>query len=290
MKVSIELFLLDNFIMNYLIFALAAVLSGVRMRMGFAALSAGVGAVYALLCLAWLPFLRWLPIKLVAFGLLALPLRAKGQRYRYLLLSVFLAAFLLSGTLLFLTGLFGGSVGPGGTIVGTVPIRVALLGAGLCATLPRLFAKIFSAHHLQAHTAQITVELDGQTHTATALLDSGNTLTEPLSGLPVILVDWQLPPGPRRPIPYQAQGGAGVLDGVRPDRVLFAGEYEVNAWVAAAPQPIRGAEAIFPSQLIPNSWRGMHSSGKWKAESGKWRKKLLRSLNYNKKVFGENPP
>ena len=259
MKISIELFLLDNFIMNYLIFVLAAVLSGTRMKMGYAALSALVGAVYALLSLAGLSFLRWLPIKLIAFGLMALPLRAKGQKYHYLLLSVFLAAFLLSGTLLFLTGLFGGSVQSDGAVAGTVPIRVALLGAGLGATLPRLFRKLFAAHHLRAHTERLAILLGGQTRACTALIDSGNTLIEPLSGLPVILVSWALPVGGRS-IPYQAQGGAGVLQGLRPARILFAGMYEVDAFICTAPQPIVGAQAIFPSQLVPNEWRGYHEN------------------------------
>ncbi|MCL2696327.1 MAG: sigma-E processing peptidase SpoIIGA [Clostridiales bacterium] len=261
MKISIELFLLDNFIMNYLLFSLASVLSGTHMRMGYTALSAGIGAGYALAGLAWLPVLQWLPVKGLAFGLLALPLRAKGQKYIYLLLSVFLAAFLLSGTLLFLTGLFGGSVGRNGTLVGAVPLRVALLGAGLCATLPRLFRKLFAAHHLKAFTAQITIEWGGQSMTCTALLDSGNALTEPLSGLPVILVAGPLPAGPRRPIPYQTQGGTGLLQGARPDRVLLMDTHEVNAWVCAAPQPIQGADAIFPSCLVPNEWRGMRNEG-----------------------------
>ena len=103
MKISIELFLLDNTLMNYSIFALASVLTGKRLRIGATMLFALAGAVYAFLSMFVLPFLAWTPLKLLFFAALAIPLCERKTSVCKTLLAVLLSAFLLGGAVLGVT-------------------------------------------------------------------------------------------------------------------------------------------------------------------------------------------
>jgi stage II sporulation protein GA (sporulation sigma-E factor processing peptidase) len=265
MKISAEWFLLDNFFMNYCIFALAAALARSRMRAGRCAISAAFGAIYALLSLSALPFLQWLPLKIALFALFAWPLRSKGQSYWILLVNVFLAAFLMGGMLLLSSMLLGGGLRQDGTVVGTVPLRVALLGGGLCSLLPRVFRKLLAVRQQTAYCASLSVRVGTACLRLNARIDTGNDLLEPISGLPVVLLKkecagktWRNESG--RPIPFAGMGGTDILQGIRPQLLLFADAYEVDAYLAIAPQPIVGADAIIPASLIPNAWREMQDA------------------------------
>lgn len=79
--------------------------------------------------------------------------------------------------------LLGGSLS-GGALIGTVPLRVALLGAAAAALLPRPVRAFFSAVRGRSRRVRLRIVLDDRTLELTALADSGNLLTEPLSGKP----------------------------------------------------------------------------------------------------------
>ena len=81
MRVSIELFLLDNLLMNLLVLRLGYALEGVRplfVRMWAAAL---FGAGMALLSMAYLPVLLTLIPKLALGAVMALPLAETPRAY-----------------------------------------------------------------------------------------------------------------------------------------------------------------------------------------------------------------
>ncbi len=96
MRVSIEWFLLDNWLMNSITLLLAAALSGLRFRPLLGSALALAGAVYAFLALALWPVLMHAVIR-VGFGcMLAFGLRAEGYKaYIRAVLCVLLSAFLL---------------------------------------------------------------------------------------------------------------------------------------------------------------------------------------------------
>ncbi len=99
MRVSVELFLLDNLLMDYLILRLAAVFASVRLRALPALCAAAAGAVYALLATAYVPTLNTLVPKLLLGLVMALPLGRGRSRRAYLrgLACLYLAAFLSGG-------------------------------------------------------------------------------------------------------------------------------------------------------------------------------------------------
>lgn len=256
MKIRVELFLFDNALMNFCVYRLAAAWMGVRLRTVPAACVSLCGAVYALVSLFIVPTLREPFLKLPCFLLLSLPLyRRAGTMLRalpYLLLSAALAG----GTAMLLTLAFGGTVYADGTMVGTVPMRAALLSLAAASCLPRALRGLLYTRRKRALHTEIVVRLRERTYRLDALIDSGNLLTEPVTGLPVILLDRPVD-RPEVPVPFHKLSGGGMLYGERPRSVTLVqyGNAGVDCIAAQAPEPIGTAQAILPEVLLPYEWR-----------------------------------
>ena len=255
MEVSIEGFLLDNLLMNLLMLRLCSALSGlpVRRLAGFGA--ALLGAIYALLSVAVLPALT-LPIPKLLLGCaLVLPMVYHRRDYGRALLFLYLSACLMGGVMLCVCILFGGSL-TNGVLIGTVPLRIALLGAALCALLPRLFRELRRMFDSRQKQVRLRISFSDRTVELMALVDSGNLLTEPVSGKPVVIVQQGVLKQPLencRPVAFQTLGGAGFLSAVQPRRisVFYRRWHALDALVAESPVPIAEADAIIAGSLMP---------------------------------------
>lgn len=293
MKINVEPFLLDNALMNYCVFALAAAWMGVRIRFLPIAAVSVLGAVYALLSLFVLPVLRQPYLKAPLFLLASLPLyRNAGPFYRtlpFLLLS----AATVGGTALMLTLLLGGSVASDGTLIGTVPVRAALISAAAALCLPRLLRAMLRVRKKRGLYTTVEIRLSQHTYRLNALIDSGNLLTEPLSGLPVVLIDRAID-APSRPIPFQKISGEGMLYGERAKQVILPayGGCRVDCYCASAPGPIAGAEAILPESLLPQEWRTKHARmaetvlGPPAQAAARWQTRYLLVHSYKRESAG----
>jgi hypothetical protein len=256
MKIAIEPFLIDNALMNYCVYALAAAWMGVRIRLLPTAAVSVLGAVYALLSTFYVPALQEPYWKLGCFfGLSLLLFKRVGPAWK-IVPFLALSAALTGGTAMLLTLQLGGTVYANGTIVGTVPVRTALLSVCAASCLPRIIRGMLSVRKKRSLHTVLVVRLSQRTYTLDALIDSGNLLKEPLSGLPVILIDREID-RPTRPIPFYKLSGSGVLYGERPVSAVLPqfGNAAVDCICARSPEPIRGAEAIMPESILPYEWR-----------------------------------
>lgn len=255
MRISIEWFLLDNTVMNYLVFALSAALCGARIRLWRILVYSLFGAVYALLSLSALPILQSFWCKCILFALFALPLFRSGRGYLLSVLCVFVSAFLIGGLLLFMTLLLGGTVAKNGTLMGTVPLRAALAGIALCAVLPRFFRKLIRMRRIKECMVPLKIVAKESQWLMTGFVDSGNLVVEPVSGLPVIFVNCKVKGN--IPIPFSSAGGEGITYAARPVSVsiLMGRWYKVDALIATAPSPIAHGEAIVPQVMLSEEWR-----------------------------------
>jgi len=253
MLVCIELFLLDNTLMNGLILALSAAVSGFRLRRTAAICCALTGAVYALLAMSCLPLLLHPVFKLTAGLLMALPFRFHGK-YGYLksLGALFFSAFVIGGTLFGITLLFGGKLQQG-TLIGSVPTRIALIAMVLCALLPGFVRMLHQTRFLKDQFVRLRLTQSGRQKEMQALIDTGNHLREPLSGLPVIIVQKADITQCGKPVPYSTIAGTGILNALRPERIeLFDRNWvEIDAMIASSPYPIENADAIIGTNALP---------------------------------------
>ena len=272
MRISIEFFLLDNALMNFATLALAAALSGLRLRKFLAIALCGLGAVFALLALWIWPVLLTVTPKLVFAGILALGFHIDGwQGYLRGYLCILLCAILLGGLLLAVTLWWTGDTGTsgmvGGVLVGTVALRAALAAAALAALLPRLLRQLRIAARANENRIPMRITIDGRQIDALALLDTGNLLVEPVSSLPVVLLSRCPAFATGYPVRYCGVGGEGELTARRSKRaeVRINGIWrDIDVMVARAPQPIVGADAILGSSALPP--REVRNSAKNKGE------------------------
>jgi len=258
MRVSIEWFLFDNALMDFVVLAFAAALSGLRLRMGAAVLLSFLGAGFALAALWVCPILLTPVPKLLFAAVLALGLRAEGWRaYLRALLSVLLCAFLLGGLMMLLSLQMPGSGAAGmagGALIGTVASRAVLVALLAAALLPRLLRTLRSAARADSLRVGLRILLDGRLLELTALIDTGNMLSEPLTGLPVVLVDRDIGEKAGYPVRYAGVGGGGELLARRAQaaQVRIGGAWrEIDIMVARSPAPITGAQAIIGSNALP---------------------------------------
>ena len=254
MRVSLEWFLLDNFAVNWLLLRLAGALGGTAVPRGRAALTSLSGALWDLAALG-----RW-PRLLSPLGriacLLLTALMLSRREYLRSLLSLLAASLLLGGGLLLLTL---GRMGPwtGGVLLGTVPLRAA--GYGLCLLPPfvRASRALGGRRYEGSCLRTVTLTVGGRAHTLTAFVDSGNLLTEPLSGLPVVLTEGiDLPPG----LPL-AVAGQGVVEVVRATVQTGPNGEPAPVYVGRSPLPLVDFQALLPAAAFHEGRKDHVSKG-----------------------------
>lgn len=258
--------------------------------------------------------LRWLLAAILggAFGLTALLPQIRGFPLLLLgLLQAFLlvcAAFapkpwvvLLKASFLLL--LFGAALsGLLGLVQNFLPLNGMVLRNGAvyfdlsplllvlltCAAYGMLYAfdRLFRKREPDILFSTVTLALGGKSVTVPAKVDTGMTLREPFSGLPVILIERDavqhlLPPDfgtpkcalPLRLIPYASIGGEGVLPAFRPDTAA-AGSKKVSCWAAVTDKPLSAGAytaligaGFLDAQLNTNQPLRANFPGAWKAGS-----------------------
>ena len=174
---------------NYLLLLSAACLAGAPLRRGRFLLAAALGGLYAAASFVpALAFLRTAGMKAVLLAVMALT--AFGARRQTVKLALLFAAIsaalagaaMLAAQLLRLDPLLL----PGGVFY-PLRARAILFLAALCCGLCHLIFSRVTAHSGQL--VPLTLRIGTRTVPLTALLDTGNTLKDPLTGDSVLVVD-----------------------------------------------------------------------------------------------------
>ena len=186
-----ELFLL-NFVVDYLLLLAAGRLCGEVLRRGWLALGAAVGAAYA--AAVFLPGMAFLSHPLCKAAAAALILLTGYGHSRHLLRVglVFTAVSAAFGGGIFAIQLLGGRglTLRNGILCSTMDLRLILLSAAGCYLLITLVLQR-TARHTAARRELVpaVLTLEGRRVALTALVDTGNTLTDPATGRPVMVAE-----------------------------------------------------------------------------------------------------
>lgn len=270
--VYVDVLLVVNFIIDYLLLLGCGHLCGRSIRRPRLISGAILGAVSTLVIfLPPLPFWGMLLYQLgTAVALVAVSFSWIGPRQ--LLKDVFVfftVSFLLAGTMTAIWVNFAprGMACFNGVVYFDISIFTLLFTAVAAYLLLLIFSRIFKGRRPRQEPVQVEVTLGGCTVTIPAIVDTGNRLREPFSGIPVAVcgveelyssLPLQLVEGiltgdfapcqslpPRwqpRMVPFRAVGGSGVLAAIRPDRMIVheAGErYRIEeVYLALSPKKI----------------------------------------------------
>lgn len=282
-----DIYFLINFSMDFLCLYLVSAILHTKVGTVRLSLAAAVGAAYALAAL--LPF-RSLPLRLlsdlltpftvclIAFGFGKPTLFIKRT-------ALFFAVSFTSGGVMTALYYFANKFlksreivinGSVETVYSEIPLWVFALCAALCALLSVIWSRI-SAKAVKTAVARVGVISPTGKHEFDALVDSGNLLTDPLGGLPVIIAEkslaveimpteigrlalsFSLSPAETesigkslRLIPYKSISGSGLAVGYIPESITVNGN-KVAAVIASINEDGRdfsGYRAIVPSALL----------------------------------------
>ncbi len=277
MAVYLDTLFLLNFLMDYLLLLVTAKVAGEPFRRLRLALGGLVGALFA--AVVFLPGWEWLTHPACKLGSAVLMLLAAFGGSRHLLrlgLLFFALSCGLGGGVLVIGLLSGrGLAFHNGVLSTGMDLKAVMLSAAVCyAVLTLIFRR--SGRHVGRELTPAVVSIGGESVLLTALRDTGNTLTDPVTGRPVLVTEGarlrqllpeelltelrepaeamerfaQSPLGRRlRLLPYRAVGvDCGFLLAVRADRVSVGGEEYGGLLVALSPTPVSdggGYQALF---------------------------------------------
>lgn len=184
-----SLFLL-NLVVNYLLLLATAKLAGEPMRRLRLACGASLGALYA--AAVFFPGMGFLTNPLCKLGAAILMLLCGFGTSRRIL-RVTLVFFGLScafGGGIFAIGLLGGRglTLRNGILYSAMDLRIILLSAAICYVLLTLVFQR-TAQHPRRELTPAVLTFGGKKVSLTALVDTGNTLTDPVTGRPVMVAE-----------------------------------------------------------------------------------------------------
>ncbi len=257
--IYLDLHFLLNLLADYLVVLSAARVCSLKLKRIRYLLSALTGAIYSVLVL--LPGYEFLSSPLSKFGcaLLMAFIAYGSEREPLRCFGVFLG----------ISALFGGLVWAAG---GYLPLKELVFCFAICYGLLSLFFKD-RASLPDKKRVEVELQLSGKRAQFMALVDTGNSLSDPLSGMDVMVVcphavkplfrenssllslpaaellelSCNVPElqGRFRLLPYKAVGGSGLLAVFKADKIILDGKEEKELLVALSPAAAGdGFEAI----------------------------------------------
>ncbi len=192
-----DLLFFENLLANCFILKLASLLSGCSLKVFKTVLAASLGALYAVFAVA-LPHSAMLtsPLTKIAcsalMALIAFKARSTPEFLRRWGMML-LAAFVLAGCTYALSSVMEGGVIAYGGLMYISPqgtLKAFLFSSGLCIVLVRPIGRILSGKALrEGSIVPVHLRIGEKSVRFNALIDTGNSLIDPLTGYPVMVVE-----------------------------------------------------------------------------------------------------
>lgn len=256
-----------NLIIDYLLLLVTGRICSARLRRGFIALGACIGAVYSVMVVfPRMGFLAQLPCKAVFAAAMVLA-AYRNEKHLMRCFIVFLAVSAAFAGAVYAVSGFGGT-GPGKGLFVRVSPKVLLLSFAVChCVLSLVFRR--SADKAEREKVKVYITLGDSSIELTALSDTGNGLYDPISGCAVcicqgtqlaglfpeecrghlgqadalemfrLLSETEFCRGRFRLVPYSSLGSpSGLLPAFRPDSISINGKPCPSLMVAVTPMKL----------------------------------------------------
>ncbi len=275
MTIYADILVLTNLYLDFLLLWCVKAFLHLRPKKGRLVLGALAGGLSSLLSLLTVSRPLLLAVGIICAFLTAAAAFAPLKPFLFwkAVLLLWLFSFLLAGFFLFLLTFF--PVGNAAVLGNAVYLNFSpffLFGATCVSYLLfSLFYRLFPKPAVRRYS-RITVEHNGQTASLFCKADTGCSLREPFSGLPVIVGEAKAleriaPSGvleflkgkntekPLRLIPFATVGGDGLLPAFQADKVVLEKTGEVlTCYIALCPRPLSAGEfdGLYNPDLFPN--------------------------------------
>lgn len=195
MTIYLDVVLLENLCMNYIILFATGYIMKIKMKQWKIIISALIGGIYSIVAyLEILPIYSNLFMKIIlSIVMVYLAYNAKGIKILSKQLIIFyLTSFVFGGCAFALLYFIKPKniLMKNGVYVGTYPIKIALLGGIIGFIVTHIAFKIVKTKLKKKDMLYtVTIKIQEKETTLTAMLDTGNLLRDPISKIPVIVVE-----------------------------------------------------------------------------------------------------
>jgi len=196
--IYVDILFIINYVVNYLLLLATQKICKHPSPSWRLSIGAAAGGIYAVLIfLPPLSILYSLAAKLVvSVALIVLSFRiSKWRELARLIIMFYAASFMFAGAafgLFYFTdiGSYVGAAVSNGVFYFNLPLKTLIVSAAASYALIRIACRIFNVQMRKSgNLFNIRITLNGKTAKLFALLDTGNTLNDPISGDPVIIVE-----------------------------------------------------------------------------------------------------
>lgn len=265
--IYVDVLMAVNFFINYFLLLACAKFLALPAKRGRLAAASGVGAVFSLaVLLPELPAAVSLAVKLLMSVAIVLCAFGFGGVKRLVrnTLAFYIVNFAFAGLMVAVWYFFA----PQGLVIrnsvvyfNISPVLLILLAVGCYAALT-LIGRVTGRQAPKELFCRVTVTRGGATCVCNARVDTGNSLREPFSNDPVVVIEREtvrrvVPPDGSlnfRLIPYDAVSGPGVLKAFRPDRMtILYGKRVIRVsrvYVAVSETRLGGSDALLNPDLL----------------------------------------
>lgn len=195
MTIYLDVVLLENLCMNYIIIFATGYIMKIQMKQWKNILSALIGGIYSIVAyLDILPIYSSLFMKaFLSIVMVYLAYNAKGIKILFKQLIIFyLTSFVFGGCAFALLYFIKPQniLLKNGVYVGIYPLKIALLGGIVGFIITHIAFKIVKTKLRKKDMIyNINLKIDDKETTLTAMLDTGNLLRDPITKIPVIVVE-----------------------------------------------------------------------------------------------------
>jgi stage II sporulation protein GA (sporulation sigma-E factor processing peptidase) len=268
--VYIDVLMAVNFFLNYFLLLACAKFLSLTFKRSRLAIASAVGAVFSLCVLLpeypaalslTIKFLMSVIIVLCAFGFGGIKRTIRNTLAFYVISFAFAGAMIAVWYFLAPQGLI---IRNSIVYFNISPILLIVLAAG-CYVVLTLIGRITGRRAPKELFCRITVQYHGISCGCNARVDTGNSLREPFSNYPVVVIEQStiqrlIPPEGDlnfRLVPFEVVGGSGVLKAFRPDRLTIHYNDRIiqvsNVYIAVSPTRLGSYEALLNPDLLQTS-------------------------------------
>lgn len=235
MEIYIDVLILENLIINYFLIYITCKTLNVKYRVGVNLLAAFIGSLVPILMLFLSLNIYFQFILKILIAMLMIFISV-GKNFKTIIKGVFVLTFYtiaLGGLCIFIKFNESGIM-PRNSYIVNFTYKKLILGVVISAMcMDRLFIFIKDKILVNKLIYDIEINLGGDCKIIKAFLDTGNELREPVTNLPVIIVEqdmfsnFNIPKGHEFLIPYKVvNGGRGNLKGVKADSLRLLNKNE----------------------------------------------------------------
>lgn len=196
MTIYLDIILLENLCMNYIILFATGFIHRVTIKGWRIFISSFIGGIYSIL--SFVPILEIYSNFLfkIVLSIVMIYIAFHPQNIKQLLKELiifYLVSFAFGGCAFALLYFIRPQdiLMRNGVLTGTYPIKVALLGGIVGFIVVTIAFKVVKGKLSKKDMfCQVTIFLKEKTKTIKAFIDTGNLLKDPISGMPVMIVEW----------------------------------------------------------------------------------------------------